>query len=47
MTKGEAIKTVEDWLLLPQTPTLNENTYVVQKPPMEAIRRVLREAKAK
>lgn len=43
MTKGEAIKQVEDWLA-----TLDNGLVTAETPlpPVEAIKRVLREAKA-
>ena len=41
MTKGEAIKKVEDWLAKPIYPE------DLSKIPVEAIRRVLREAKGR
>lgn len=46
MTKGEAIKTVEDWLTAINSPNDSESTVAIANPPEEAIRRVIREAKA-
>ena len=47
MTKGEAIKTVEDWLARINSPNDSESTVAIANPPEEAIKRVVREAKAK
>lgn len=46
MTKGEAIKSVEDWLGKLNSPNDSEATVALANPPEEAIRRVVREAKA-
>lgn len=45
MTKGEAIKTVENWLTAINSPNESESTVAIANPPEEAIRRVVREAK--
>lgn len=44
MTKGEAIKAVEDWLATMPNGVVVASTPV---PPVEALKRVVREAKAK
>lgn len=47
MTKGEAIKAVEDWLGKLNSPNDSESTVAIANPPEEAIRRVVREVKGK
>lgn len=47
MTKGEAIKSVEDWLQKEASPNESEATTALMNPPIDAIKRLVREAKAR
>lgn len=47
MTKGEAIKIVQDWLEKEASPNESEATTALMNPPIDAIKRLLREARAR
>ncbi len=47
MTKGEAIKIVQNWLECQASPNDNEAATALLNPPIEAIKRLVREARAR